>query len=356
MLTIDSSIQEQKEKRSKWIDIAKFMAIIAVLIDHTNGILYSNPQIAYFSYYSVSLFILVMGITSYWSMNKENRNVVVQIKKKCWGILRPYLVATFIYCIVQDKFFDLNLYLKHLIHFNASGPLYYVLLYIQLVIITPVIYTIFKFSEKKRNGVLVEIIGLIIVLFLSSITTNYSDLLSVYGGGGKLLGGSYLILFYLGMWIGKYQIKIRLKKYEAILVFILSLTITILWWKFIAIDRLQIDSYVPYGRGFNPPSISFGTYGILWALTICILGKVLVCFNISSKIIDLISYLGKHTLYIFLYHRLFLDFVLPHLALNNLWVKRCVYFGVMLIGSIVIEFILKEAYRGVLKMYCIESK
>ena len=37
---------QTKSKEIKWINCAKAIAIIAVLVDHTNGILYSNPNIA----------------------------------------------------------------------------------------------------------------------------------------------------------------------------------------------------------------------------------------------------------------------------------------------------------------------
>lgn len=50
-----------------WLNGAKFVAILAVMVDHTNGVLYSNWSIAYASYFSVSLFIILAGMTSYFS-------------------------------------------------------------------------------------------------------------------------------------------------------------------------------------------------------------------------------------------------------------------------------------------------
>ena len=37
------------DNRVEWIDLAKFFAIIAVLIDHTYGRLYTSDKVAYFS-------------------------------------------------------------------------------------------------------------------------------------------------------------------------------------------------------------------------------------------------------------------------------------------------------------------
>lgn len=47
--------------RFAWVDCCKAMAIIAVLVDHTNGILYTNQYVGRASYYSVGLFVLFSG-------------------------------------------------------------------------------------------------------------------------------------------------------------------------------------------------------------------------------------------------------------------------------------------------------
>lgn len=72
---------ETLSKRVYWVDVAKLLAVVAVIMDHTYGILYSNERVAYASYYSVSLFILMMGVTSYWSYSKNDKGVSEKIKK-----------------------------------------------------------------------------------------------------------------------------------------------------------------------------------------------------------------------------------------------------------------------------------
>lgn len=51
-------------KRIQWIDCAKAVAIVAVAVDHSNRVIYTNPAIAKASYFSVTLFILLSGITT----------------------------------------------------------------------------------------------------------------------------------------------------------------------------------------------------------------------------------------------------------------------------------------------------
>lgn len=287
------------KKRIYWIDFAKFIAIIAVMIDHTKGILYTNSKIVYFSYYSVSLFILLMGVTSYWSYCNYKGSVIKKVGNGCWKIIRPYLVATFIYSIFIDHQFHFATYLNRIIYFNASEPFYYVLLYIQLLVLVPVLYSVLKYADKFNHGIIVEVVGLVIVLVISSWTTNYSNVLNVYGGGGLLFGGTYLILLYLGMLFGKHYEKKSINKIVLVIALFLSIAMTVLWWNFISVNQCKIDAYIPFGGGVNPPSISLGLYAIFMASVIYLLEMVL-CFRTQLiKIFEIISVLGKHTLYIF---------------------------------------------------------
>lgn len=50
-------------RRIEWIDCAKCIAIIAVAVDHSNGFLYTKSIVATASYYSVSLFVLLAGVS-----------------------------------------------------------------------------------------------------------------------------------------------------------------------------------------------------------------------------------------------------------------------------------------------------
>lgn len=93
----------ESNNRAHWVDMAKLLAIVGVMIDHTNGVLYTNQSIAFSSYYSVSLFILVMGVTNYWSYKKVYGSAITKVYKGCWKIFRPYICATFIYCVAFGR-------------------------------------------------------------------------------------------------------------------------------------------------------------------------------------------------------------------------------------------------------------
>lgn len=136
----------------RWIDIGKSFAIIAVLTDHLYRILYSRRSIQYFSWFAVSLFILLMGVTTYWTFDKKNETIWNKVKKKIIKILIPYTGAVFVYIWVTTKGFDLMSFFYHWIHFNVTGPHYYVFLYCQLILISPLFFVFLKNVDRNLNS------------------------------------------------------------------------------------------------------------------------------------------------------------------------------------------------------------
>jgi len=301
---------------------------------------------------------LIMGVTGYNSYKMYEGSLLKKVARSCWKIGRPYLVATILYSLVFDGGLNADSLLYRVFHFNASGPFYYVLLYIQLLLCEPLIYCFIEWTNRIKFGVSVKFLGMIVLLAVSSWTTNYTNILNVYGGGGRLFGGTYLVLLYVGMLVGKNYSKISIRKEILWVIYIIIVLITVLWWNFISINNCKIDSYLPYGNGTNPPSISFGLYACLMAC--CIFLSELTINTIPKnellkRLFFLTSILGKHTLYIFLYHKLFLDYFIP-LAYkkmgafaSDIWIMRVVYFLSMIIGSLLFEKVL-EGIHFALKM------
>ena len=187
-----------KRHGTEWIDAARFLAMIGVMIDHTNMALFTNQYIDTFSFFCVSLFVILTGITNYWSYDGRKESAVRILGKKLARIIRPYLIATFVYYIVQYRSFSLAGYIDRVVHFSVNGPFYFVLLYIQMILIAPLLYFWFSWARKRRYDTLLLIAGLAAALVIASFTTRYTNILGVYGGGGKLFGGTNLVLFYLG--------------------------------------------------------------------------------------------------------------------------------------------------------------
>lgn len=163
-------------------------------------------------------------------------------------------------------------------------------------------------------------------------------------GGGKLLGGTYLIVFYIGMLIEKYNVFETISIKKSIAFAAVSFISWMLWGHFECIDRFGIDGKTPFGKGLNPPSITSITMAIIMLCLSYGFFTLMQRTRVLSWITELFALIGKHTLYIFLYHRLFLDgFLQIYVKIDNMLLKRVVYFGVMIVGSIFIELVIRKA-------------
>lgn len=239
-----------KDEKILWIDCIKAIAILAVLVDHTFMVLYDNPNIQTATFFSVSLFILVMGITTWISEeNHSKEEVGTRVRRRIKKIIIPYIVATFIYSVFQDRYFNFELFINRVVLFNASGPLYYVALYIQLIVINIFLYTIIKKCNQCKYSCLYKTIIFIFLLFGASLSINYSNILNIYGGGGKLFGGTYAVLSYLGMILAPWMLGEKGKLYLVNLSGVSSI-LWALWMGFIWKDHFHIDTYFPLGGGY----------------------------------------------------------------------------------------------------------
>lgn len=351
----------EEKKQIEWINGAKFVAILAVLVDHTYGILYNNPDIAKATYFSVALFVLLSGMTSYLSdmrymKNGEGGGWAKRFICSCKKMLGAYCVATVFYLIIMTHEFNLIQYISCLIRFNASAPFYFVMVYIQLMLVNKLLFDFLQKSPDSIKGYFYEIIILISIMVLSYWTSNYTNILNIYGGGGKLLGGTYLIMYYLGMVIMKHNWLEKRKTVKSIVILIISGTIWAMLWKCICTYELLLDIYIPLSIDKNPPGLTYMLCAICMLFIIYGLFMLLQQVKFAKKILSVVCELGKHSMYIFLYHRLFLDYFLQRYMRDmpgeNVWFARVAFLGVMIIGSILIETGIKQVQKILLQIVC----
>ncbi len=341
----------EKNKQMKWLNFAKLAAIIAVITDHTNGYLYSNQDIAKASYFSVSLFIIISGMTSYLSNLKREETWIESIIRNCKKICIAYIISAVIYEIIRFNSFDFSSYLNRLVYFRASLPHYYVLLYIQLMIANRILFNLIKKFESSKYSVLFEIITFLIIVIISSYTTRYTNILNVYGGGGRVFGGTYLIIYYLGMLIMKYKIFEKTSYLKSITCFVGGSIAWFIWWRYLCETGSIVDSYFPFGNGKNPPGVSLMVLGTFTLFACYGFFTLLEKIKFASILVDLISWLGNRTLYIFLYHSLFLKyFLIPYFYLQNIWIMRIVVFSIIFVGSLLLEYVIEIAIKNFNKL------
>lgn len=172
----------------RWIDIGKSFAIIAVLTDHLYRILYSRRSIQYFLWFAVSLFILLMGVTTYCSFDKINETIWNKVKKKIINILIPYTGAVFVYIWVNTKGFDwisfftigfILMLRDHIIMYFFIASWYWSHHYFFLFL---------KNVDRNLNSAVKTssiICGGVVILFISSVFTNRTTMADIYGEEGN---------------------------------------------------------------------------------------------------------------------------------------------------------------------------
>jgi len=121
----------------------------------------------------------------------------------------------------------------------------------------------------------------------------------------------------------------------------LLITVYIAWLYFACTNRYAIDLLVPFGGGFNLPSITSCTMGMILITLLCCATSVAekVTNSMIDKGLGMMNLIGKQSLWIFLYHRLFLDYILiPYVGMSIGVAKTIVYFMVMVGGSVLLNF------------------
>lgn len=343
---IAMKLQPEKQ-RIRWIDCAKTVAIIAVLVDHNSGLLYQNNNIKIISYFSVSLFILLAGITAF----DTTKVVRGGGRHKYWQglsrILLHYAIATFILQVWYTHFFDLQTYISHLLHFSIQAPFYFLLFFLQLKLISPFLVMWCQFCNKQSLSWLWHIASVLFLCWFSSVLIRYTFMLPVGGGGNFLFGGTYLLLYYIGILLSAFGVFGVLRKRFVLILFI-SISFSIIWcWLYIQnivnFDALLADYY---GIGKNPPSVR------LLVLSITVL---FICYSvfglledsavkINQEIVDAMAFIGRYTLYIFMYHLMVRDVILTFLPVvqTNIWLMRFAIFIPMLVAPALVVWLINK--------------
>ena len=158
--------------------------------------------------------------------------------------------------------------------------------------------------------------------------------------GGKILGGTYLFLFYLGMLISKYKLLENITLKKSVILSVTGFILWFVWWRFTCHNNYALDSKLLHDSGLNPPGITLWLMAVIMLVLACGIFSLFAHMRYLRWITDFASWIGEHTLYIYLYHEFFLNyFLINHFTIDNIWIKRIVYISVMVFGSILLDYI-----------------
>lgn len=298
-----SNSASEKNPRQRWIDFAKGVAMIAVVVDHSVGIVYTTPWLHTLSFFSVTLFILVAGYNAFLSMERRALRAYSwnYVARRVWGLFLPYMVATAVTLIWQDRFFDLSTFLRTVLTFSAQGPFYFVLVFLQLLVAAPVLYLAIKRIQKSGYGALWTVFFLAALYLLSYVFVRFTFILPVHGGGKYLFGGSYLFVFALGLVLG--TLRAAPQKRRRLPLFLGLGAALVLYVIFVYLSPAvsgALDSFLPE-MSFNPPGLTLILYAVLIFAVIWAAYLVLEKTK-AARVLVPVEWCGRYSLEIFFYH------------------------------------------------------
>ncbi|MDL2253608.1 acyltransferase [Ruminococcaceae bacterium OttesenSCG-928-I18] len=290
-------------KRERWIDYTKGLAMIAVVVDHYP---YRNPMLQPVMYFSVVLFFLMAGYNSYSSLERRQPEHYDwgYTGKHCWKLAKPYLLASAVVVLYAHGVLDLGTYGRAVLTFSASAPFYFVLIFLQMILVSQLLYFMIKRSKAGAHPLLLQGAMLLLLLVVVWFTQQYTHLFDLHGTAKNLLGGFYLLMFFIGMlWNADH-----LQKRSPILPACIAAVVFLACLYFI-LQQQELFGMGPLSK--SPPKLTLPLYGLaVFMLCATLLPRLekkggRVLFTILSPL----EWCGKYSLQIFLYHLLFIDLI-----------------------------------------------
>ena len=311
-----------QRKEIGWLNFLKGIAIMAVVFDHMHNFLYQSEYLWSLSFYSVTLFTFVAGITS------------------CLKILIPYAVATAFYIFTKNQFFDLKTYLEALVTFSGAAPFYFIVYFIQLIVIAPVLFlVIYKIKLKSLH-----VLFLIITAAFSVLCLKFTYIIKTWGGGQYLFGSTYLLIFVLGIYCWKNRSVLKRPKINRYFLIV----------GLVGISAFLIFNLLQYKKLINPPGLLIMLY------TTCIFAVVFSCYYFQEKKAKnwkirpakYIEKIGHYSMDIFLYH-LLLIMVFEKIGSvlhfdNNVLYAMAVY-SIAIVMPILMRIVYTKIYQWLFK-------
>ena len=272
------------KQRSDSIQVFRALAIIAVILCHTCDYGMATVVCRPFINFCVPVFLFLSGYLNRGDFTNWN----LTVKKRLLRVFIPYLIWTVIYTLESGKIGKLPF---NILTTNAAAHLYYVFVYMQFVVLTPLMIRLAK-SRYAFLGWLITPVYLLAYKYLPLFTSfRLNAILSIICWDLCL---GWFTFYYLGLMLGnriierKYSLKVLAVLYA--LSMILQIGEGYMW--------LSIGGTNP-GTVLKLSSILSGVLFCLMAFTVLERGG----FQSSSRILKLI---GDYSFGIYLSHVLIL--------------------------------------------------
>lgn len=215
-----------KEKNLK-IQVLRAIAILAVVLIHTSPVGISQVFIRPLINFAVPTFLFISGYLT----TIENSNWKLFCRKRIIRVIIPYIIWTFIYTSINfiGKNFEPKKYITHLLTAKGSVTLYYIFVYIQFVIFTPILGKLAK-SKYKYLGFIISPLSVLIEYYWFLSKSDPNKLISTLYNICSLCWFNY---YYLGLLLGNKIIQKQFNIKKLLFIYTIAIIIQMLesfWW------------------------------------------------------------------------------------------------------------------------------
>ena len=282
------------------IQVFRALSIIAVVMIHTTRLGEWQVFFRPFINFSVATFLFLSGYLT----RIENDNWYAFCKKRIVRVIIPYVIWTVVYTLPHIlSGGSILLLVKNLITAKSAAIMYYILVYIQFVLLTPLLGKLAK-SKYRYLGWFVAPIATLFFKYYGLLTGyEYNEYVSLFWSNACL---GWFTYYYLGLLLGNKIIK---PNYSLKL---------LVWLYFVSILLQMLEGYGWFLLGN-------GNYGTQLKFTSFITSTIflLIVYNILNKPnIDINSRflrsLGDYSFGIYLCH-IMIIMILGHMHYNAIF-------------------------------------
>ena len=323
-----NTVVEVEKKRLIWLDFLKGLAILAVVVNHvfdTRMPICPSGLICELSFFNVSLFIICGGVSTSMSFEKCKSPGGKWSKSlsRIVSLLGYYTIALVLTRIVYTGRLDLDSFLSTWISFPAQ--FYFVLFFCELLLVAPLVYSfLIKYHGKYLQSIAC-VTGIMLIAFYCMFFTKIPQ---VYGGGGRLFGGSYLFLFAIGSF---FALNVSFSE-KTTFVGIASMMMIPLAVAFVL--KFTTGGSGGLAWALNPPGLMRMGYAL--SLFIGFYALLKIRWIQATRAVNGLAWFGRHSLDIFLYHMIVLFALLKLFPHFSGWAWAIVCCLLMLLGGVLI--------------------
>lgn len=295
--------------RIEYIDFLKFIGLTGIIIAHVG----SPNWIMMLRSFDVPLMVIISSFLASYSIKKyknDKKQILSYYISRFKRLVYPTWIFLIFYFILRAIFSKEIMGIKYyvatfLLTRYGFGFVWIILIYLYSAFLVPVYRTI---GYKVKSIVLILLIYLLyeLLYFFGIGTTN------------KIIDTTFFYIIPYGVltFIGYYYEKISNKAKIVLVSFNFILFAVLAYYYFVKTGSFQLVQIAKY-----PPRIYYLSYGL-----VCSIILIFICNKYNFKIFknNIICYISKHSMWIYLWHILAIDFY-EFLKLPELWYIKLIF-------------------------------